>query len=431
MKTKFLFIFLLFQLHHCFGQEVEKEVPYFVMAYSNSFDDIDDVISGKYVCYKKLLFLMDGNKLKVIDTLNAAFPLMMNLITQFEDQKILYFEEEQITVSQLKENESPYYYFSILDYSKNNISLKRYRSDWDSSFLEHLDAIPIIKNKELIIMIEQGENGFDEAYGYDRNFRKYRIFMDDFQNPYIEGHRAFLRSNIGRMTYEYDSSFQVLTIPFSNSLNYHPKALIQEPDSFKRRQDLDLWVIINNERYFVGCDGWNTALPEPYKQELKIYDKKRKIWSRWMYVNTRNFINKEDWLYGSISNFWKTLEEKEKIEEITNKYKYRYDFTFGDMNEIGGYPGILYLYYIPTKMYIEWDTGDPDSEIITIHEDTIYYRVFDEIRTVELDTIKNEINWPSQKLLIKDKKRVPNIHWMFFAPKQDKVEKVWVNRPKN
>jgi len=200
------------------------------------------------------------------------------------------------------------------------------------------------------------------------------------------------------------------------------------PDSLAKSCSNEFAIEINNSKYLVGIFvNYEPKFNDTIGQG-RIYNKEKEEWQRIDLVGINPHIkNWQEWLYGTgRTNYCIQWCD----QEIAKKLKPRYDFTFGNMPNVAIYPGILYLYHIPSHKMIKWYPGDRDSEIITIHEGIIYYRVFDEIRTVELDTIKNEINWPSQKLLIKDKKRVPNIHWMFFAPKQDKVEEAWVNRPK-
>jgi hypothetical protein len=75
-------------------------------------------------------------------------------------------------------------------------------------------------------------------------------------------------------------------------------------------------------------------------------------------------------------------------------------------------PGILYLYNANTGIYIEWNTGQGDSEILLVKDEMVYYRVFDAIYKVPI--IEGERLGESE-LLVRDIQVVPDIHWAFFG----------------
>jgi hypothetical protein len=83
---------------------------------------------------------------------------------------------------------------------------------------------------------------------------------------------------------------------------------------------------------------------------------------------------------------------------------------FGDY-----YPGILFLYNVETKKYIEWKTlenGRPqgDSEVLLVQDETVYYRINDKIYKAP---IENGNKLGNSKLLVQDD-RVRDIHWAFI-----------------
>ncbi len=80
------------------------------------------------------------------------------------------------------------------------------------------------------------------------------------------------------------------------------------------------------------------------------------------------------------------------------------------------YPGILFLFNVSTRAYIEWETfenGEPqgDSEILLVENEMVYYRINDKIYQAPILDGKKLGN---AKLLLKDD-RVPDIHWAFFS----------------
>jgi hypothetical protein len=76
------------------------------------------------------------------------------------------------------------------------------------------------------------------------------------------------------------------------------------------------------------------------------------------------------------------------------------------------YPGILYLFNVQTRQYIEWNTGQGDSEVLLMEGDTVYYRVNTGIYRTQ---IKQNGQIAKPVLLLKDE-RVPDIHWAFSSP---------------
>ena len=421
MKTKYLFLFLLFQLHHCIGQEVEKEVPYFVMACVEAFIYGDPYKWEDFPSYYKILYSLDKDNLKTIDTLNSENNqiTIMNNILQSEDKKIFYFEESE----KLRQDKRKY--FTFFDYSGRFI-LRRFGIDWDSTFTENIGRPEILSIDSVFIVVNEGsmENG---NFGRDRFFKRYKLLNNNFLNPIIDGKSGMDRSPDPYFILYPSSKFKNRLVLGNDTTIITPYIM---PDSLFNR-NLEYSCKLNNHNYLALRIVDNSKSVKNFNCKMVIFNKINKLWhSVNLPTSVPRIKNWGNWFYGS--SMLPQPDSPKIISGVTQQQKYadRYDPQYGDAADLILFTGQLYLYNFSTEKIIKWNTGDPDSEIITIHEGTIYYRVFDEIRTVELDTIKNEINWPSQKLLIKDKKRVPNIHWMFFAHKQDKVEEVWVNRPK-
>ncbi len=74
-------------------------------------------------------------------------------------------------------------------------------------------------------------------------------------------------------------------------------------------------------------------------------------------------------------------------------------------------PGILFLFNTDTEKYIEWDTKQGDSEILLVHNEIVYYRVLDKIFKATI--VKGE-KLGKPKLVVRDSKIVPYIHWAFL-----------------
>ena len=70
----------------------------------------------------------------------------------------------------------------------------------------------------------------------------------------------------------------------------------------------------------------------------------------------------------------------------------------------------MYLDNIHSKEYIEWNTGQGDSEILLVQNRMVYYRINDKIYKA---SIIGEDKLGKPDLLIQDE-RVPDIHWAFL-----------------
>lgn len=367
--------------------------------------------------YLSLLMNIKKDTFNIVDTLNTKYGYM-SFLSILESPKVIYFEES---------DNNKVNCLTSIDYS-NGIIKRRYRPEWDSTFnLSFSPPWAFIKNGSIVFYNEwKTKNLVFVGYGRNIKFEKIKFEVEDLENVYNEGRIGYERDGFYPYTLFFGDNKKLNY--WSDDLNRELNSKIQMPDSMYMKYSQDLNLILNTSKYFIGSIDKKQPTFSDTLLEGRLFNKENNTWQKLnIYGQNPRIKIWNNWIFGTA----KTINDL-KWYDIQNKYKYsyRYDLTFGKVPELEYFPGILYLYNIPTKNTIKWYSGDRDSEIITIEEGTIYYRVFDEIRTVELDTIRNEINWQTQKILIKDKKRVPNIHWMFFAPKQDKVEEIWVNKPK-
>lgn len=421
MKSKYFFLLLVFQLNQCIGQEAEKEVPYFVMACAEVTQYQNPYRIESVPFYYKFLLRLDKKKLITIDTLNSVNNpnIVLSNILQIEDQKLFYFEECN------KFHKGKRRFISFLDYNKG-FKLRRFDAKLDTSYnWDYLIAHCFLIDSILVI-----ENEFDIRtghFGRDKYFNKYQLKEDSSYKFYAEGktgmHRAHDNSNIMVIHKKDHDPFRIRdTIDLS---------LYPIPDSML---DAKLYYVssLNNRNYIVFEPMDMNDFTDHNSCKVIIVNKRTKT-SKTVDLPTSilRIKNYENWFYGTTTFPYNGSVKIVSGKTQAKKYASRYYAAYGDGADLSLYPGQLYLYNFSTQDIIKWSTGDPDSEILTINNGIIYYRVFNKIYSVELDSVKNKIDWHTKKLLVKDKKLVPNIHWMFFAPKQDKLEEVWVNRPQN
>jgi hypothetical protein len=76
------------------------------------------------------------------------------------------------------------------------------------------------------------------------------------------------------------------------------------------------------------------------------------------------------------------------------------------------YPGLLYLFNVHTKDYIEWDTKQGDSEVLLVQDGVVYYRVNTKILKSAIVDNKRL----GEPVLLIDDVRVRDVHWAYISP---------------
>lgn len=410
----------------------KNDLIYFIMANSDNYDGY--TYMKPEPSYFKLLYRLEKDSLMVVDTLNTKVDLKMNTIYNIQPMKLLYFEE-----SRLDEYDTEYY--SILDY-QDSFVLRRFEKSFDLSFKDS-GPLSFIKRNDTFIIINEweqfGDPKINKLYGRDKYFNKYAITDEELNNNFLAfGNNGSYNEtyNFGLYLYLWGNYDALRLFKFKNYDDFLGKkydkllkASVQIPLKYidtQKGKGVD--VIINNKDYFASL-----VLNKDRDKSLVIYDKNREEWQCINEYKARDRIMIwQGWLYGMELN-------NKRDWDLWNDCEQKYDFEYGrcpkrnfeEFNDYFSRTGILFIYNIKEKKYIKWDTKDHDSEILNINKGVIYYRVFDEIYSIELDSIENIIKWDTKKTIIKDRKRVPNIHWMFFSYRQDNIKEEWVNRPIN
>ncbi len=167
-----------------------------------------------------------------------------------------------------------------------------------------------------------------------------------------------------------------------------------------------------------------------------VYDKLSEQWYKQTFrgnaTNVRSYDN--GWVAGTIMdvdegehydvatarytgekfNFKRTIPGYEERIPISSDY---YDGTpwgdcFDERAQYFGtyYPGLLYLFNVHTKDYIEWDTKQGDSEVLLVQDGFVYYRVNTKIlKSAIIDN--KQLSTPE---LLVDDARVRDIHWAYL-----------------
>jgi hypothetical protein len=130
-------------------------------------------------------------------------------------------------------------------------------------------------------------------------------------------------------------------------------------------------------------------------------------------MNKGKYFDNTTMTYGAAYDF---KRESPGYEERVPIFYERTDGVWGDcfdervQNSGTYYPGLLYLFNVHTKDYIEWDTKQGDSEVLLMQDGMVYYRVNTKIlKSAIIDNQKL-----SEPELLIDDARVRDIHWAYL-----------------
>lgn len=405
---------------------------YFIMAYVDDFDRYRSRSNRLLEDFPKILFGFSSDTLVIVDTLNAVKSLKLERLVHYSGHKLVFFSEKNILNNKWGSD-----YFSILDYS-SDLVIRRYRPVWDTAFADFtLGISPVLKNENILFNLER-ENEVEGYvdYGRDKYFNRYKLKPEDFRSIYVEGWSGLSQSGPGGFSFNFvKKDYSVLKVPRTKDYSLMPDAPYQLPDYMKNERDPHVWVLINNSDYFIGTGTINYKSPTDSTKKIWIYDKRLSAWKSAHIPGLGSKIRIEgDWLFGAVleSKFHQSKMPwyKDSLVYYYEKFNARYSADYGQPPNFVPLTGKLFLYHLPSDYLILWDTEELDSEILSVRSGTVYYRVFDEIRSVELDEKAKVLNWRSIRLLVKDPDRVPYVHWMFVGA-DTKLKEVWVNRPQN
>ena len=165
-----------------------------------------------------------------------------------------------------------------------------------------------------------------------------------------------------------------------------------------------------------------------------IYDRLSGEWYQHTFRGNASSVRSFDngWVAGTIRDIdrgrlfdWSTMQfgdefdfqrESPGYEERVPRFYKRTDGIWGDSfddrKQFFGhyYPGLLFLFNVHTRDYIEWDTKQGDSAVLLVQDGYVYYRV--NTRILRSAIIDNK-RLSEPKLLIDDE-RVRDIHWAYL-----------------
>jgi hypothetical protein len=252
----------------------------------------------------------------------------------------------------------------------------------------------------------------DEDYavfkGIDMSLSKYfDLKAADFKDLHLTGvicQRIALKPNDSHMY-----------LPIVADMENRPPFSVELPQQYWVRKESYSVVLVNDDTQTLLL----VKSQIPTKEEdyghfyTALYNKQKNSWSDVeLKGNAPTIMAYGHWLAGSVQDdvdydakyFPRKLSPGKAVRDSV--------YMECPFEEWGVYrPGILYLFNTDTEKYIEWNTGQGDSEILLVQDEVVYYRVFDEIYKASIE--KGEKLGKSE-LLVKDNQVVPYIHWAFL-----------------
>ena len=210
-------------------------------------------------------------------------------------------------------------------------------------------------------------------------------------------------------------------LPIVPDITKRPPFSVELPEKYMVTKKTFLAIIANDDKYTILLiDATNPEKGQDFgKYYATLYNKSTKKWHDIeLGGNTPIKMVYGDWLAGHVrdgmdfeANYFPG-HKPSPGRALRDSAKLGYQYESYSINTNVYTPGILYLLNLNTLKYIEWKTGQGDSEILLVENETVYYRVFDRVFKVKiLDGEK--IGEPV--LLAKDTQVVPFIHWAFIS----------------
>jgi hypothetical protein len=273
--------------------------------------------------------------------------------------------------------------------------------------------------------------------GYDENMEIRNVNPKDYNYVYIQGDVGTpINDSEYLILYNEVTNNNALHISKGYGLKVGPFLELQPPKEMYNAHPPALKSILVNDSHCMII-GYDYSKPNGNTigvRHVLIYDKSTNEWYKYALKGNTPSIRSYDngWVAGTIRD----MDKGNYFDKTTMRYGDEYDFkreipgyaerepvfyertdgVWGDCFDERAqnfgiyYPGLLYLFNVHTKDYIEWDTKQGDSEVLLVQDSTVYYRVNTKILK---SAIVNNKALGEAELLIDDV-RVRDIHWAYL-----------------
>jgi len=414
MKQKTVFIALLLLL--CFNYTYSQKEDRICFIQAHTFDDLAGMFQ-----FNNYLYQLKDNTLDTIFEISSQKEFLHAVKYYPTVNRVVFYKDgwkynNKKTIGMI-----------------NTQTLKTETHNVDYPNYQIMGGILAIKNKKekfVLKLFSGGETpkGLFISYNID-NFNTKREKPEIYKFMKLVGAPGgVMKGKDYSMVYTSPKSGK-LYIPQTPTIESRPVFPIKIPDSLQINKKKRILILINNDDCFVVS--MKKSNPNPKEigySKLIIKDKEKNTWYSYFIKGNRQVIRGfENWLGGTVAadnvRFIKNergnvtgKEEFDRVSPGKNERRKKAKSTGTAFDKRANYqyiyyPGILYLLNPQTKEYIEWDTGQGDSEILLVKNNTVYYRVNDKIYKAP---IINGKKLGKSELLVQDD-RVRDIHWAFIT----------------
>ncbi len=464
MKNLILILSLL-PLSSCLGQPIKnyKESLYLIMSHSKkTFTHQHESRSYKAsdTSFISLLLSVEKGHLKVVDTLNYDIKLnnMVNSVTHYDEFNFITFseaEKDNLTREEFSRRDPNYIiksYFNILDYSNGNIVKRKGESGLVGHGTSGDNSGYIIDGNFMYVCKPNQDlsNGKSFYYVTDKFSKIIRPLTDKewMENYYVKSHSGY-RPNWYH-TYPIDTLGNIRHRKSAEEDPYKWEIYNFEYPRVKSEAKLvysfNIVYNTNKSKYLIGYKAIKSKYligykaidgPDQPKGYKTIYYKQDKITRQWTELKnlpSEKFnVYKDEYLYGTIMDHknihGEALEDTIAKYEIKNPKKYSTKYATTPNTTF--MTGKFFIYHVPTQKVIEYKGQDIDTELLFIKDDWVYYRDFDKIKRIKLNTESFTLNPKTEETLCQDREMIPNVHHIFWASDKP-IEVEWLSpKPKN
>ena len=352
-----------------------------------------------YQNYLTMLYELNGDSLMILDTLTSGEKMMARFLSSSDKEGLVFIYEENY--NNLDNNN-----LISLDKKRNAklsvMNLSSIASNWPKM---------ISKDEEIVycLGIEFAEDEI-KYYGYNRELDIVEVYPNDFRKVYLNGNPGSPIKTDEKLLVYTDSIDGKLFIPVTKDVTKRPVFPVELPEDYFPNEKKRLAIYVNNDDCFmIKLDD-----SEGKTSNFLVLNKVTDQWNKLVCKGDRTRVQYfSDWISGTVINHDKDKISPGKADRRQEPNSFGPGFDTMTRVLKFYYPGLLFLYHIPSKAYIEWSTGQGDSEVLLVEDDLVYYRVNDQIYRASIYEGK-KLGKP--ELLLKDN-RVPDIHWAFFSDK--------------
>ncbi|MCR9134187.1 MAG: hypothetical protein NXI08_16595 [bacterium] len=415
---RLLIIIIILNLNTLLSQNAEM---YFIV--SSSKDLVTNTKFKNYLSTQdstKITLLCRLNKdniLEVVDTLNYAYnkKTFIEVIRHFEEYGVVFIRELENFYPFIEDNPksiSLNRYFTVIDYSSGEIKIRKARFDSLSN-----------QNCQLL-----NGNAYDDDHSllYTFSFCKEQIpyernVIDKFLNVHELKESIFLKRSYagGSSGFFYRNNSGIPFIDGNLSSTYYKGSEKRHINIFQfgrgsfddeKYSGIEFLLRSPNHSYEIffkrQFGGARDSLCTYY-----LYEKRKQIVDSVIMTESIMGMNIYDdkFGYGTLG-----VNGKYNPPNDTSDLKSRYTEVFGLQPDLRYQTGKFFIWDLEENRLKVFDFSDLDVELLSIFDDWVYYRHFDEIRRFEIGVMRTDTNDFKPELVFKDVDKVPNVHHVFW-----------------